>query len=260
MADTYDPFEGMSPIDRLKMRMSLANQALVSPEQRSANLRQTGEEALGVLPVIGNAMAARDAYNAAGDAYSALSKGDYKAGGLNALMGAISGVGVVTGLPVGKAAGRIAKSAPHTAHSVVAPVARTADHDRAGISGSRARTEGSQTMSPITLRHDGFYDGARNYERMAIFDGDTRIGSVVGRLDPENPKQFNIEQISSPSGPSGVGPARIRAVIGALRERYPDIETVGGLRWTGARQGSPEMVKVNVGGRQPTQTRRSAGK
>ncbi len=119
-----DPFEGMSPIDRLKLRMSLANQATVSPEQRAANYRQTGEEVLSVLPVIGNAMAARDAYKGAGEAYNAFSQGDYKRGGLNGLLAAISGVGAVTGLPFGKMAGNVAKAAPDTLFSGAGPTSK----------------------------------------------------------------------------------------------------------------------------------------
>ena len=122
-----DPFEGMSPIDRLKLRMSLANQETVSPEQRAKNLRQTGEEALGVLPVIGNAIAARDAYTGAGEAYDAFSQGDYKRGGIAGLMAAMSGVGAVTGLPVGKTAASVAKDGSRTLNIFAGPTAKTAD-------------------------------------------------------------------------------------------------------------------------------------
>lgn len=128
-----DPFEGMSPIDRLKLRLSLANQP-VSPEQKAANLSQTREDALSVLPVIGNAMSARDAYTGAGEAYDAFGRGDYQQGGISGLLAAMSGLGAVTGLPFGKAAASVAKQAPDMAYAIPAYHGSPHDFDKFDMS------------------------------------------------------------------------------------------------------------------------------
>lgn len=116
-----NPLASMSPLDLLTLRRELTAKETVSPEQRAANLRQTAEEGLGVLPVIGNALSARDAWDSGGDAVQAFGEGDWRRGALATALAGISGVGAVTGLPFGRTAGKVAKNADRTVFSGAGP-------------------------------------------------------------------------------------------------------------------------------------------
>lgn len=105
----------MSPVDLVRLRQELAARQQVSPEQRRANLRQTAEEALGVLPVIGNVLSARDAITSAGDTGAALGEGRYRDAAGNALLTGIGALGAVTGLPWGRGAREAAATGRDTA-------------------------------------------------------------------------------------------------------------------------------------------------
>jgi hypothetical protein len=123
-----NPLQSMSPLDLLKLRRELTNRETVSPEQRTANLRQTAEEGLGIVPIIGNALSAKDAASSGYDAYQAFGEGDWRRGALATALAGLSGVGAVTGLPTSKLAGRVAKDAGRTVNIFAGPTAKTADH------------------------------------------------------------------------------------------------------------------------------------
>jgi len=122
-----DPTAGMSPVDLVRLRAELAAKRQVSPEQRRANLRQTAEEALGIVPVIGNALSARDAVTSAGDTATALGEGRYRDAAGNAVLTGIGALGAVTGLPWGRGAREAAASGSSTARIFAGPSAKTAD-------------------------------------------------------------------------------------------------------------------------------------
>jgi hypothetical protein len=117
-----DPLAGMSPVDLLKLRTELASQQRVSPEQRAANLKQTGWEVLSVIPGPANVISAMDAWDSGKDAVQAFGAGDGRRGLLASAMAGLSGFGAVTGLPTSKMAGRVAKDAGRTVFSGAGPV------------------------------------------------------------------------------------------------------------------------------------------
>jgi hypothetical protein len=104
--------DGGSVIDDLRESFEMAGANQPSAEERAANYKTTGMDALGVTPVIGNAMSARDAVDTGRESYEAARSGNLKrALGYGALTG-LNAVGAVTGLPFGKMAGRVAREAP----------------------------------------------------------------------------------------------------------------------------------------------------
>lgn len=118
-----DPFSGMSPTDALKLRLELDNRKVVTPEQKAANGRKTLSDVLGMLPIVGNAMSAYDAYGSAGDAKQAFSQGQYGRGTLAAALTGVSTAGALSIPGAGRLARAIAKSAPRTLFSGAGPTA-----------------------------------------------------------------------------------------------------------------------------------------
>lgn len=117
----------LSPTDAVKFGQELQQAAPVSDEQRAQNLRTTGWDALSATPGPGNLIAASDAVKSAGDAYDQFSQGNLGKGALATALAALSSVGAVTGLPMGRLAGDVAKGASSRLNTFVGPEAKTAD-------------------------------------------------------------------------------------------------------------------------------------
>lgn len=106
-----DPYQGMSPIDALKLSTELSNQRETTLLERTKNKEQNLYDALSIVPVVGNAIAGYEAGKAGGQAYQDFSEGDNVSGAINTGMAGLNTLGAVLGLPVGKAAKAAAKDA-----------------------------------------------------------------------------------------------------------------------------------------------------
>lgn len=119
--------ESLGPTDRAKMDKELLNARQFTPEQAAANRANLGQEALSILPLIGNTMSAEMAFSEGDKALSALGEGDYKDAGIAALLATLGGFGAVTGMPTGKLAGSVAREGRNTLGVFAGPTSKTAD-------------------------------------------------------------------------------------------------------------------------------------
>lgn len=113
----------LSPVDRLRMetQLSAAGRGNASDAEKAQNARTNAEAVLSIIPGPANVLAARDAFNASGEAGDAFGAGDMRGGLMQSAIAALSGVGAVTGLPIGRMAGPAAREASRTA-GVFVPV------------------------------------------------------------------------------------------------------------------------------------------
>lgn len=102
---------GLSPVDRLRGQFELNTGSYLTEDEKRKNASETIEAGLGMTPVIGNAMSAEDAYDSGSLASDAFREGNTRAGLMHSALAALSGVGAVTGLPIGKAAKGAARGA-----------------------------------------------------------------------------------------------------------------------------------------------------
>lgn len=65
-------------------------------------------------------------------------------------------------------------------------------------------------------------------------------------IRPHGERGARIEEIISPYGPNSIGPVRMRAVSRLLQMAFPNLETLGGFRTTGARFRKPEEVDFKL--------------
>lgn len=108
---------GYNPIDDLRLRV---NTARPTAEQVAAGRNALAMDALSIIPGPGNALAAYDAYQGGKDTYNALAEGQYKRAGVNGLLSVLSGVGAVTGLPVGRFAKQAATAGKDALYAIPA--------------------------------------------------------------------------------------------------------------------------------------------
>lgn len=102
----------MSPMDALRMRAESRNaQPPVSPERAAANLKQTGYDIASMTPVIGNILAARDAYESGGETLDAARRGDVRGQRKAAVVTGLSALGALSPLPFSRMAGNAARGA-----------------------------------------------------------------------------------------------------------------------------------------------------
>jgi hypothetical protein len=113
----------LSPVDRLRMetQLSAAGRGNASDAEMAQNARTNAEAVLGVIPGPANALAARDALQGADAAGNAFGEGNMRGGLMQSALAALSGVGAVTGLPIGRLGGPAAREASRTA-GVFVPV------------------------------------------------------------------------------------------------------------------------------------------
>lgn len=108
----------MSPVDRLRLEAELAdaNGDYLTEDEKAQNARTNAEAAFSAVPIIGNILSARDAYQGAENAWTAFGEGNLRAGLMQSALAALAGVGAVTGLPTSKAAGGAARGASSRAN------------------------------------------------------------------------------------------------------------------------------------------------
>lgn len=172
-----NPFAGMSPTDALKFRMELENRKVASPEQASANRRKTLSEVLGMLPIVGNAMSAYDAYGSAGEAKQAFQSGDNKRGALAAALTGLSTAGALAVPGAGKLARSITKEAPRTLNIFAGPTAKTADSS--ALSKAQEMAKAGASRDDI-WRDTGWFQGVDGKWRFEIDDSMSADISPMG--------------------------------------------------------------------------------
>jgi len=102
---------GMDPLDALRLSRELQNKRVYTPEQAAANRLQTLTDVGHVIPVLGNVMSAHDAVNYWSDAAT---NADELEAHKSTVLGQLSALGAITGLPFGRTAAQVAKEAPDT--------------------------------------------------------------------------------------------------------------------------------------------------
>lgn len=125
-----DPFEGLSPIDALRLALEVRNRQRVSPEEAALNRRQTAYDVASMIPGPGNVIAGKEAVEAGGRAADAFAGGRYGSGAIEGGMAALNALGAVTGLPIGKYARAVARGAPNRASTFVPVEGDAADEAR----------------------------------------------------------------------------------------------------------------------------------
>lgn len=93
---------GLSPIDELRLGIELENRAKPDPATAARNRTAAKDMALDVTPVIGNVRAALDAKDSYAEALKNFDESEYGKAAGNTGLGALSTVGAVFGVPVGK--------------------------------------------------------------------------------------------------------------------------------------------------------------
>jgi hypothetical protein len=122
--------DGGSVIDDLRESIEMRAAHQPDPGERTANLRTTANDVASVLPVIGNAMSARDAVETGGETIAAAGSGNLKRALAMAGLTGLNTVGAVTGLPWGRGATQAAREGSSTAN-VFIPAAPGKASDKA---------------------------------------------------------------------------------------------------------------------------------
>lgn len=143
--------DGGSVIDDLRESLELrgADQTEPSSEKRAATVRDVAS----ILPVIGNAMAVGDTYQAGRGALTAAREGRYRDAAVDTGIAGVSALGALSPLPWGRAAGEAARDAGRTA-AVLVPAAegtataRARDMRDSGVPMDRIWRETQRTPSP----------------------------------------------------------------------------------------------------------------
>lgn len=175
-ADELD-MTGLSPIDRLRMNLELGQAAgqNLTEDEKARNAEINREALLGVTPIVGNWMAAKDAGTSAGEASASFARGDTRAGLMQSALAALSGFGAVTGLPTSKAAGAAAKGASSRA-GVFVPV-----EDAGKIDAVRSRRLDDVPLREIYHDTGAFIDPSGKVLREIP---DYPMGTGMGRFRP----------------------------------------------------------------------------
>jgi hypothetical protein len=172
-------------IDDLRESMEMRAAHQPSAEERAANLKTTGTDVASTLPVIGNAMSARDAVESGGEAVKAARSGNLKRALGQAMLTGVNTAGAVLGLPWGKAAGQAAKEGSSTARIFAGPTAKTADH--AALARAQEMQAAGADRTDI-WRDTGWFTGPDGKWRFEIPDNDAKMTKVGERiLDPKGP-------------------------------------------------------------------------
>lgn len=144
-----------------------------------------------MLPVIGNVMAAKDAYDNAGQVVEASKAGDIRGQRKAATMTGLSLLGAMSPLPWGGAAGRAAEGATSRANIFAGPMAKTADH--AALAKAQEMTAAGVGRDAIHAQ-TGWFRGVDGKWRFEIDDSAARLsgekylgGGVSGFTGLEHP-------------------------------------------------------------------------
>jgi hypothetical protein len=187
--DPFSPPAGVSmdgdlssldPYETIKLRAGIVNRGGYSPDQASANRRQTLTDIGYITPVVGNVMSAMDVPHYASEWARAARTGDPQAARKAAIMAELSTLGAVTGLPFGETARTAAEGARDSVRSFAGPIANM---DRAREMGFRDK---------IDLYHGTNQDiTAFDTSRAGHTSGSSAAGrGVWAALDPETATEF----------------------------------------------------------------------
>jgi hypothetical protein len=179
MADELDYLAALSPIERMRLGLELQG-ANRTPEEMAAARRQNAIEALGMMPVIGNAMSAADVPGNALDAAMAALSGRPLAAAGNAGLAALNAFGAVSGLPTGRMAGEAAREGGRTLNIFAGPTAKTAD--KAALARAEEMTGAGASRDDI-WRDTGWFQGVDGKWRFEIDDSPSRLGEVKPMVD-----------------------------------------------------------------------------
>jgi len=146
---SYNPLEGMDPIELLKLRMQGQYHA---PSAKSG--WETAEEVAGMLPVTGNILSAKDAIEVGGSAYQAAREGDWKRAGIEGGVAGLSALGALSPLPWGRTAGKVAKEAGNTA-AVFLPIGGKVAERAREMRGNDASLEDVLRETGAFFSHEG---------------------------------------------------------------------------------------------------------
>lgn len=176
MISEEQDFQNLSPVDALKMRAESRNaQPPVSPQRASANLRQTGYDVASMTPVIGNVLAARDAYEQGGEVRDAARRGDIRGQRKAAIMTGMSALGALSPLPFGRMAGNAARGGSSRANIFAGVEAKTADH--AALAQAQEMKAAGTSRDEIWRKTGWDLDQPDGVPRFEIDDS----GMIVGR-------------------------------------------------------------------------------
>lgn len=189
--DQYDDGAGLATLEEL-LRPSLG--ATTVPKERQGAQRQENlEELLGIVPVVGNALSARDAqegYNTTLDEWESNSNAR---NALNVGSTGLSALGAVLGLPFSKTAGKVAKEAKNTANVFVPAISDAAtdtavDMRLSGKSNEDVWKETKRFFGPEGKVRQSISDKPiRTIDPQSIVPGDMRkLGEVI-----EHPELFD---------------------------------------------------------------------
>jgi hypothetical protein len=179
--DPFSPPAGVSmdgdlssldPYETIKLRAGIVNRGGYSPDQASANRRQTLTDIGYITPVVGNVMSAMDVPHYASEWARAARTGDPQAARKAAIMAELSTLGAVTGLPFGETARTAAEMGPSATRIFAGPMAKTANH----VALSRAAEMEAQGQHPDEIwRATGWGRGADDKWRFEISDDAARV-------------------------------------------------------------------------------------
>lgn len=164
--------QGMSPVDAHKFSVEARNARRYTPDEASANLKQTGMDALYVTPVIGNALSAYDAYKYGKETAAAPDDTSRRKA---AIMTELSALGAITGLPFGNAASRAAKGAGSRANIFAGPMAKTAD--LVALDNAKRLAKAGATRDEIWSQ-TGWFKGNEGKWRFEIDDSGAQITGI----------------------------------------------------------------------------------
>ncbi len=202
---------GYNPIDDLRLRV---NTARPTAEQIAAGRNALALDALSIIPGPGNALAAHDAYQSGKDTYNALAEGQYKSAGINGLLSVLSGVGAVTGLPVGRYAKGAAQAGKDTLNIFAGPMAKTADH--AALAKAQDMAQSGASRDDI-WRDTGWFQGVDGKWRFEIDDSGTSLAGVKAPESEYHASTFS--GISHPEYEAAYGDYLPRDVTGVFDPR-----------------------------------------
>lgn len=189
--------QSMSPVDAHKFAVEAQNARRYTPAEASANLKQTGMDALYVTPVIGNALSAYDAYKYGKKTAAAP---DDMSRRKAAIMTELSALGAITGLPFGNAASRAAKGAASRTDIFAGPMAKTADHEALA---NAQRLEQAGASRDEIWSQTGWFKGTDGKWRFEIDDSGAQI---TGIKPPESPAHAStFDDMSHPEYEAAYG-------------------------------------------------------
>lgn len=180
--------QSLSPVDAHRFAIEAQNAKKYTPEQAKNNLIQTGMDALYVTPVVGNVLSGIDAYHYGSAAGSEAAAGNTGEARKNALLGELSALGAITGLPFGNAATRAAKGAAGRTNIFAGSMAKTADHE--ALANAQRLDQAGVSRDKIWA-DTGWFKGGDGKWRFEIDDSGASLSGVKPPQSPNHAATFD---------------------------------------------------------------------